>query len=152
MCSSDLFLDEGLKEVVKDISPITDYSGNLMLEFVDYYLENKTNYSIEECKERDATYAAPLRITCRLTNKETGEIQEQVVFFGDFPLMTETGTFIINGAERVVVSQLVRSPGAYFTREVDKTGNKLFAGTVMPNRGPWIEYEKDANEIGRAHV
>ena len=141
------FVEEGMKDVLKDSSNIIDHTGTIVLDYIDYAIDKEPKYSEAECKERDATYAAPLRITCRLTNKETGEIQEQVVFFGDFPLMTETGTFIINGAERVVVSQLVRSPGAYFTREVDKTGNKLFAGTVMPNRGPWIEYEKDANDV-----
>lgn len=108
------FLDEGLKEVFKDISPITDYSGNLMLEFVDYYLENKTNYSIEECKERDATYASPLKVRVRVVDKETGLMKEDVIYFGEFPLMTDNGTFIMNGAERVIVSQLVRSPGRLF--------------------------------------
>ncbi len=146
--SYEWFLDEGLKEVFKDVSGITDYTGNLVLDFVNYHLErNKPNYSVEECKERDATYAAPLRVTARLLNKETGEIKESEVFMGDFPLMTESGTFVINGAERVIVSQLVRSPGVYYKMEYDKTGKELFSSTVIPNRGAWLEYENDANDV-----
>ncbi|WP_087679535.1 DNA-directed RNA polymerase subunit beta [Garciella nitratireducens] len=141
------FLDEGLKEVFEDISPIQDYTGNLILEFVDYRLDNEPKYSIEESKERDATYAASLKVKVRLINKETGEVKEQDVFMGDFPLMTDTGTFIINGAERVIVSQLVRSPGAYYSETIDKTGKRLYAGQVIPNRGAWLEYETDSNDI-----
>ena len=142
------FLDEGLKEVFKDVSGITDYTGNLVLDFVDYKLDvDKPNYSVEECKERDATYAAALRVTARLLNKESGEIKESEVFMGDFPLMTESGTFVINGAERVIVSQLVRSPGVYYKMEYDKTGKELFSSTVIPNRGAWLEYENDANDV-----
>ena len=146
--SYNWFLNEGLKEVFKDVSGITDYTGNLVLDFVDYRLDvDKPNYSIEECKERDATYAAALRVTARLLNKESGEIKESEVFMGDFPLMTESGTFIINGAERVVVSQLVRSPGVYYKMDYDKTGKELFSSTVIPNRGAWLEYENDANDV-----
>jgi len=141
------FLEEGLKEVFRDVSPITDYTGNLILEFVDYSLEDKPKYDVEECKERDATYAAPLKVKVRLINKETGEVKEQEIFMGDFPLMTEQGTFIINGAERVIVSQLVRSPGIYYAMQFDKTGKKLFSSTVIPNRGAWLEYETDSNDI-----
>ncbi len=135
------FLDSGLRDVFHDISPIVDYSGNLMLEFVDYRLEDETKYSIEQAKERNTTYASRLQVKVRLLNKETSEIKEQEIFMGDFPLMTENGTFIINGAERVVVSQLVRSPGVYFDRIKDKTGKITFTGTVMPNRGTWLEFE-----------
>ena len=146
--SYNWFLNEGLKEVFKDVSGITDYTGNLVLDFVDYRLDvDKPNYSIEECKERDATYAAALRVTARLLNKESGEIKESEVFMGDFPLMTESGTFIINGAERVAVSQLVRSPGVYYKMDYDKTGKELFSSTVIPNRGAWLEYENDANDV-----
>ena len=142
------FLDEGLKEVFKDVSGITDYTGNLVLDFVDYKLDvDKPNYSVEECKERDTTYAAALRVTARLLNKESGEIKESEVFMGDFPLMTDSGTFVINGAERVIVSQLVRSPGVYYKMEYDKTGKELFSSTVIPNRGAWLEYENDANDV-----
>ncbi|MGL5718165.1 MAG: DNA-directed RNA polymerase subunit beta [Paraclostridium sp.] len=141
------FLKEGLKEVFEDISPIEDYTGNLILEFVDYSLDDKPKYDIEECKERDTTYCAPLKVKVRLINKETGEIKEQEVFMGDFPLMTEKGTFIINGAERVIVSQLVRSPGVYYAQEMDKSGKRLISSTVIPNRGAWLEYETDANDI-----
>ena len=142
------FLDEGLKEVFKDVSGITDYTGNLVLDFVNYKLDDdKPNYSVEECKERDATYAAALRVTARLLNKESGEIKESEVFMGDFPLMTDSGTFVINGAERVIVSQLVRSPGVYYKMEYDKTGKELFSSTVIPNRGAWLEYENDANDV-----
>ena len=141
------FLEEGLKEVFEDISPIEDYTGNLILEFVDYSLDDKPKYDIEECKERDATYCAPLKVKVRLINKETGEIKEQEVFMGDFPLMTERGTFVINGAERVIVSQLVRSPGVYYAEERDKAGKRLISSTVIPNRGAWLEYETDSNDI-----
>ena len=142
------FLDEGLKEVFKDVSWITDYTGNLVLDFVDYKLDvDKPNYTVEECKERDTTYAAALRVTARLLNKESGEIKESEVFMGDFPLMTDSGTFVINGAERVIVSQLVRSPGVYYKMEYDKTGKELFSSTVIPNRGAWLEYENDANDV-----
>ncbi len=142
------FLDEGLKEVFDDISPIADYSGHLSLEFVDFVLcEDDVKYSIEECKERDATFAAPLKVKVRLHNKENDEINEHDIFMGDLPLMTETGTFVINGAERVIVSQLVRSPGIYYAIGHDKIGKKLFSSTVIPNRGAWLEYETDSNDI-----
>lgn len=142
------FLDEGLKEVFDDISPIEDYSGHLSLEFVDFALcEDDVKYSIEECKERDATYAAPLKVKVRLHNKENDEINEHDIFMGDLPLMTETGTFVINGAERVIVSQLVRSPGIYFAIGHDKIGKRLFSSTVIPNRGAWLEYETDSNDV-----
>ncbi len=142
------FLDEGLKEVFDDISPIADYSGHLSLEFVDFTLcEDDVKYSIEECKERDATYAAPLKVKVRLHNKETDEINEHEIFMGDLPLMTSTGTFVINGAERVIVSQLVRSPGIYYAITHDKLGKKLYSCTVIPNRGAWLEYETDSNDV-----
>ncbi|MEN8906087.1 MAG: DNA-directed RNA polymerase subunit beta [Clostridiales bacterium] len=141
------FLDEGLREVFRDVSPITDYTGNLVLEFVDYSLDEKPKYDVEECKERDATYSAPLKVKVRLINKETGEVKEQEIFMGDFPLMTVNGTFIINGAERVIVSQLVRSPGIYYNMKFDKTGKELYSTTVIPNRGAWLEYETDSNDI-----
>ena len=130
-----------------DISPIQDYTGNLILEFVDYELEKTPKYDVEECKERDVTYAVPLKVQVRFINKETGEVKEQKVFMGDFPLMTDRGTFIINGAERVIVSQLVRSPGPYYDMEIDKVGNRLYSTTVIPNRGAWLEYETDSNDI-----
>jgi len=141
------FLDDGLREVFRDISPITDYTGNLILDFVDYSLEDSPKYSVEECKERDTTYSAPLKAKVRLINKESGEVKEQEIFMGDFPLMTDNGTFIINGAERVIVSQLVRSPGIYYTMKFDKIGKKLYSNTVIPNRGAWLEYETDSNDI-----
>ncbi len=142
------FLDEGLKEVFADISPIADYSGHLSLEFVDFTLcEDDVKYTIEECKERDATYAAPLKVKVRLYNKETDEINEHEIFMGDLPLMTATGTFVINGAERVIVSQLVRSPGIYYAIGHDKIGKRLFSSTVIPNRGAWLEYETDSNDV-----
>ncbi len=141
------FLEEGLREVFRDVSAITDYSGNLVLDFIDYHIEDKPKYTIEECKERDVTYAAPLRVRARLQNKETGEIKEQDIFMGDFPIMTPSGTFVINGAERVIVSQLVRSPGVYYAMNYDKTGKKLFASTIIPNRGAWLEYESDLNDV-----
>ena len=141
------FIEEGLKEVFHDISPITDHAGKLSLEFFDYKLEYNPKYSVEECKERDAKYAAPLKVSVRLVNMETGEIKEQEIFMGDFPLMTEQGTFIINGAERVIVSQLVRSPGMYYEFQRDKTGKPLYASTVIPYRGAWLEYETDSNDV-----
>ncbi|MBR3355983.1 MAG: DNA-directed RNA polymerase subunit beta [Oscillospiraceae bacterium] len=142
------FLDEGLKEVFRDISTIEDYTGNLVLDFTGYRLEDdKPKYSVEECKARDATYNAPLKVMTRLFNKETGEIKEQEIFMGDFPLMTDSATFVINGAERVVVSQLVRSPGVYFDKTRDKSGKELFSAQVIPNRGAWLEYETDLNDI-----
>ncbi|SCG84111.1 DNA-directed RNA polymerase subunit beta [Proteiniborus sp. DW1] len=145
--SYDWFLSEGLKEVFEDISPIQDYTGNLILEFVDYSIGDEAKYEEEESKERDVNFAAPLKVKVRLINKETGEVKEQEVFMGDFPLMTEKGTFIINGAERVIVSQLVRSPGVYFAEDIDKTGKRLYSSTVIPNRGAWLEYESDSNDI-----
>ncbi len=141
------FLDEGLKEVFRDISTIEDYTGNLVLEFIDYHLDFTPKYSLKECKERDATYAAPLRVTARLLNKETGEVQDQEIFMGDFPLMTDSGTFLYNGAERVIVSQLVRSPGVYFGCTQDKVGKNLFTATLNPNRGAWLEFETDSNDV-----
>ena len=142
------FLDEGLKEVFDDISPIEDYSGKLSLEFVDFKLcEDDVKYSIEECVERDATFAAPLKVRVRLHNKESDEISEHDIFMGDLPLMTENGTFVINGAERVIVSQLVRSPGIYYAIAHDKLGKRLFSCTVIPNRGAWLEYETDSNDV-----
>ena len=140
------FLDEGLREIFRDISPIQDFTGNLVLEFIDYSL-GEPKYTVEEAKERDVTYAAPLRVKVRLLNKETGEVKEQEVFMGDFPLMTETGTFIINGAERVIVSQLVRSPSVYYSTKIDKNGKKTYSATVIPNRGAWLEFETDAKDI-----
>ena len=145
--SYNWFLKEGLKEVFHDVSPIADYNANLLLEFIDYRLDDEPKYDIEECKERDATYAAPLRVKVRLINKESGEIKEQEIFMGDFPLMTPSGTFIINGAERVIVSQLVRAPSVYYSQEFDKLGKKLFSSQVIPNRGAWLEYETDSNDI-----
>jgi len=142
------FLEEGLREVFRDVSPITDYTGNLILEFPDYNLEDDNpKYTVEECKERDTTYSAPLKVKVRLINKETGEVKEQEIFMGDFPLMTENGTFVINGAERVIVSQLVRSPGIYYSSKLDRTGKELFSATVIPNRGAWLEYETDSNDV-----
>ena len=142
------FLDEGLKEVFEDISPISDFAGHLSLEFVDFNLcRDKVKYSIEECKERDATYAAPLEVRVRLYNKDKEEINEHVIFMGDLPLMTDTGSFVINGAERVIVSQLVRSPGIYYGIGHDKVGKELYTCTVIPNRGAWLEYETDSNDI-----
>ena len=147
------FLEEGLKEVFHDVSGITDYTGNFVLDFLDYELDTEhPNYSVIECKERDATYSAPLRVQARLLNKETGEIKENNVFMGDFPLMTESGTFVINGAERVIVSQLVRSPGVYYKMEHDKTGKEMFSSTVIPNRGAWLEYENDVNDVFYVHI
>ena len=146
------FLDTGLKEVFRDIDEITDYTGNLVLSFVDYRMDEKPKYSVTECKERDATYAAPLRVTVRLYNKETGEIKDNEVYMGDFPIMTDSGTFVINGAERVIISQLVRSPGVYYGNTFDKNGKKLFTTTVIPNRGAWLEYETDQNDIFNVRI
>lgn len=144
--SYEWFLKEGLKEMFQEISPIQDFTGNLVLEFIDYHL-GEPKYSVEEAKERDVTYAAPLRVKVRLINKETGEVKEQDVFMGDFPLMTETGTFVINGAERVIVSQLVRSPSVYYSKKIDKNGKVGFTATVIPNRGAWLEFETDAKDV-----
>jgi len=141
------FTTEGLREVFKDISPITDFSGNLVLDLIDLSLDNKPKYTIEECKERDATYAASLRVKCRLHNKEVDEIKEQDIFMGDFPLMTENGTFIINGAERVIVSQLMRSPGIYYSVDHDKVGKMLISANIIPNRGAWLEFDSDSNDV-----
>ena len=145
--SYEWFVKEGLGEVLKDISPIVDYSGNLVLEFFDYYMEEKTKYTLEEAKERDATYSTRLHVKVRLINRETGEIKEQEIYLGDFPLMTDSATFVINGAERVVVSQLVRSPGCYYDSAYDKTGKKIYTSTIMPIRGAWLEYETDSNDV-----
>ena len=142
------FLDEGLKEVFDDISPIADFAGHLSLEFVDFTLcKDDIKYTIEECKERDATYAAPLKVKVRLCNKDKDEINEHEIFMGDLPLMTDTGSFVINGAERVIVSQLVRSPGIYYGIDHDKIGKELYSCTVIPNRGAWLEYETDSNDV-----
>ena len=145
--SYEWFLKDGLREVFQDVSGITDFNNNLVLDFVDYKLDDTPNYSVTECKERDATYAAALRVTARLLNKETGEIKESEVFMGDFPLMTQSGTFVINGAERVIVSQLVRSPGVYFKMDYDRSGKELYCSTIIPNRGAWLEYENDVNDV-----
>ena len=147
------FLNEGLKEAFADISPIADYSGNLRLEFVGFRLcENEVKYTIPECKERDATYAAPLRVMVRLHKEGSKEIKDYEIFMGDLPLMTETGTFVINGAERVIVSQLVRSPGIYYDIAHDKVGKTLYSCTVIPNRGAWLEYETDSNDVFSVRV
>ena len=140
------FLQTGLREMFDDVSPIQDFTGNLVLEFMDYEF-GEPKYDVDECKNRDVTYAAPLRVRVRLVNKETGEVKEQEVFMGDFPLMTENGTFIINGSERVVVSQLVRSPGVYFNYTLDTSGKKLFSASIIPNRGAWLEFETDSNDV-----
>ena len=145
--SYNWFLEEGLHEVFHDIAAIEDYTGNLVLEFVDYRLDKNPKYSIKECKERDATYAAPLYVTARLFNKQTGEVKEQEIFMGDFPLMTDAGTFISNGAERAIVSQLVRSPGVFYGSSKDRTGKDLFTATMNPNRGAWLEYETDSSDV-----
>ncbi|NLY08774.1 MAG: DNA-directed RNA polymerase subunit beta, partial [Tissierellia bacterium] len=145
--SYDWFINEGLDEVLKDISPIEDYTGSLVLEFVSHYISDQLKYDEAESRERDATYSAPLKVKVRLINKDTGEIKEQEVFMGDLPLMTSKGTFIINGAERVVVSQLVRSPGVYYKEEPDKTGKSLVSSTLIPNRGAWLDYETDSNDV-----
>ncbi|MBQ9749391.1 MAG: DNA-directed RNA polymerase subunit beta [Clostridia bacterium] len=145
--SFEWFLKEGLMEVLRDVSPITDYSGNLSIDFISYSIDTKPKYPVEECKERDVNYAAPLKVTVRLTNKQAGDVKYSDIYLGDFPLMTETGTFVINGAERVIVSQLVRSPGMYYSSEVDKTGKKTYAAQVIPYRGAWLEYESDINGV-----
>ena len=146
--SYNWFITEGLKEVFDDMSAITDYSENLVLSFEGYRIDETPKYDVAECKARDTTYAAPLRVTARLLNNETGEIKESEVFMGDFPLMTDSGTFVINGAERAIVSQLVRSPGVYYAEKIDeKTGKRLFSSTIIPNRGAWLEYETGANDI-----
>ena len=151
--SYNWFLNDGLDEVFDDINPISNYGGNLVLKFVGFYLDRENiKYSIEECKERDATYSAPLKVKIRLENIETGEIKEQEVFMGEFPVMTEQGTFIINGAERVIVSQLVRSPGVYYNQSIDKNGKKLYSATVIPNRGAWLEYETDSSEVMNVRI
>ena len=141
------FLEEGLAEVLRDVSPITDFSGNLSIDFVSYSIDTKPKYTVEECKERDVNYAAPLKVNVRLTNKQTGEVKQSDIFMGEFPLMTETGTFVINGAERVIVSQIIRSPGMYYSSEIDKTGKRMYASTVIPYRGAWLEYETDINNV-----
>ena len=141
------FLEHGLREVFKDVASISDYSGNLELAFVDYSMDKEPKYTEEECKARDATYAAPLQVSVRLRNKETGEIKEQDIFMGDFPLMTNVGTFIINGAERVIVSQIVRSPGVYFDMKSDKTTTNIYSATLIPYHGAWLEYETDVNDV-----
>ena len=145
--SYNWFLETGLMEVLEDVSPITDYSGNLFIDFVGYSLDSKPKYPVEECKERDVNYAAPLKVDVRLTNKLTGEVKQSSIFMGDFPLMTEKGTFVINGAERVIVSQIVRSPGIYYDSSIDKSGKRIFTSTVIPYRGAWLEYETDANDV-----
>jgi len=145
--SFNWFLEKGLMEVLEDVSPITDYTGNLFIDFVGYALDSKPKYPVEECKERDVNYAAPLKVDVRLSNKLTGEVKQSSIFMGDFPLMTEKGTFVINGAERVIVSQIVRSPGIYYDSQIDKSGKKLYSATVIPYRGAWLEYETDANDI-----
>ena len=146
------FLEEGLMEVLRDISPITDYSGKYSIEFVNYSIDTAPKYSVEECKERDANYAAPLKVNVRLYNRETGEVKSADVFMGELPIMTENGTFVINGAERVIVSQIIRSPGMYYSSEIDKAGKKTYAGTVIPYRGAWLEYETDANGVMYVHI
>ena len=141
------FLDQGLMEVLDDVSPITDYSGNLIIEFVGYSLDTASKYPVEECKERVVTYSVPLKVDVRLSNKLTGEVKQSSIFMGDFPIMTESGTFVINGAERVIVSQLVRSPGVYFDMVHDTLGKELYSSTVIPNRGAWLEYETDSSDV-----
>ena len=141
------FLEEGLMEVLRDVSPITDHSEKLVIEFVSYSIDSKPKYTVEECKERDANYAAPLKVNVRLTNKETGEVKQTDIFMGDFPIMTETGTFVINGAERVIVSQIIRSPGMYYDKTIDKSGNELFSAQIIPYRGAWLEYELDSSGV-----
>ena len=145
--SYDWFVKKGLKEVLVECSPITDYSGKLILEFVDYHFNEETKYTIDEAKARNTTYSTRLMVKVRLINRETGEVKEQEIFMGDFPVMTDYGTFIINGAERVIVSQLVRSPGCYYDKTYDKLGKQLFTSTIMPNRGAWLEFETDSNDI-----
>lgn len=146
------FLETGLKEVFRDVAAITDYTGNLELTFVNYKMDEQPKYTVEECKARDATYAAPLKVSVCLRNKETEEIKEQEIFMGDFPLMTSGGTFVINGAERVIVSQIIRSPGVYFEKKTDKTGTSVYATTVIPYRGAWLEYETDASDTFNVRI
>ena len=146
------FLDTGLREVFRDVASITDYSGNLELTFIDYSMEEEPKYTIEECIARDATYAAPLKVSVRLRNKETEEIKEQEIFMGDFPLMTPGGTFVINGAERVIVSQIVRSPGMYYDKKTDKAGLSIYSATVIPYRGAWLEYETDVADLFNVRI
>ena len=146
------FLDTGLHEVFRDVDSVSDYTGNLELSFIDYSMDEPPKYSEEECKARDATYAAPLKVRVRLTNKETMEIKEQEIFMGDFPIMTDGGTFVINGAERVIVSQIVRSPGVYFERSLDKSMTNIYASTVIPYHGAWLEYETDANDVFNVRI
>ncbi|MBE6538267.1 MAG: DNA-directed RNA polymerase subunit beta, partial [Ruminococcaceae bacterium] len=141
------FLEEGLGEVLQDVSPIMDYSGNLQIDFLSYSIDPTPKYPVEECKERDVNYAAPLRVNVRLTNKQTGEIKQTDIYMGDFPLMTENGTFVINGAERVIVSQIVRSPGMYYASDIDKSGKKTYTAQIIPYRGAWLEYETDVNGV-----
>ncbi|MBQ7377318.1 MAG: DNA-directed RNA polymerase subunit beta, partial [Clostridia bacterium] len=141
------FLEEGLREVLRDVSPVTDFSGNLSIEFLSYSIDQKPKYTVEECKERDVNYAAPLRVHVRLTNKQTGEVQESDVFMGEIPLMTETGTFVINGAERVIVSQIIRSPGMYYASAIDKMGKRSYTAQIIPYRGAWLEFETDSNGV-----
>ena len=150
--SYEWFLKSGLKDVLSDASPISDFSGNLLLEFVDYRLEDETKYTIEEAKARNTSYSSRLQVQVRLINRETGEIKEQEIFLCDLPVMTDSGTFLINGAERVVISQLVRSPGVYFDAQRDKTGKFLYSGTIMPIRGTWIELESDSSDVYSARV
>lgn len=141
------FLDVGLKEVFKDVGSIVDYGGNLELSFVDFSMDEQPKYDVEECKARDATYAAPIKVKVQLRNTQNNQINEQEIFMGDFPIMTNSGTFVINGAERVIVSQIVRSPGMYYTREVDKADNKTYSTTVIPGQGAWLEYETDLSDV-----
>ena len=151
--SVDWFLKEGLMEVLRDVSPITDHSGNLFIDFVSFNLDvNNPKYPVEECKIRDVNYAAPLKVNVRLSDKRTGEVKEHEVFMGDFPLMTDNGTFVINGAERVVVSQIVRSPGMYYDFSIDKTGMHNYTAQVIPYRGAWLEYETDASNVFYVHI
>ncbi|MBR2622514.1 MAG: DNA-directed RNA polymerase subunit beta, partial [Clostridia bacterium] len=145
--SFNWFINEGLGEVLRDVSPITDYSGNLQIDFINYSLDSKPKYTIEECKERDANYAAPLKVNVRLTNRQTGEVKQTDIFMGEFPIMTKTGTFVINGAERVIVSQIIRSPGMYYASDIDKTGKRTYATQIIPYRGAWLEYETDINGV-----
>ena len=141
------FIEEGLMEVLRDVSPITDFSGNLSIEFVSYSIDTKPKYTVEECKERDVNYAAPLKVNVRLTNKQTGEVKQTDIYMGEIPIMTDNGTFVINGAERVIVSQLIRSPGMYYASEIDKTAKRTYNTTVIPYRGAWLEYESDVNKV-----
>ncbi len=150
--SYEWFINEGLAEVLRDVSPITDYSGNLIIEFIDFSIDETPKYPVEECKDRDVNYAAPFRVTVRLTNKATGEVKEELIYMSDFPIMTDNGTFVINGAERVIVSQIVRSPGVYYESAIDKSSKMTFASTVIPYRGAWLEYETDANDIFHVRI